>query len=647
MTRAVLIAAATAAALLIPLDASASGARPAPPADEADLVAVRDGFAARAAATLSRLAGEPLNRAEKRPPLRPGRPAYVRGYGYSLSIYALKTLLLGEDPASANDALREYAEYFLSHPAERRDKDNFYWSTDIAYRCVEFFGSEGSIEPRLITQETEDLLLELAWAFCKETSALADADFAESRTWSVHESENHDLQRFSTAWQFSKLLKNDPRYRDRSYDDGGLPAEHHRAWTRYAIEYLRERARKGLFVEISSPGYALQSLKGIHAFHDFSEDAQLSRAAGMFLDLFWANWAQEQFNGVRGGGKTRCYQGNGSQTGMDTTSRMAWFHFGVGDPQGTGNLLSVITSDYRVPLVVIDLALDPVGRGDYEIVQRRMGLAEPGFYQPPDYRLRQDFGGILKYSYCTPDFVMGALMCEARPLSDWTMISSQNRWHGVLFRGASNARLYVQCRDEAPSKTYNQQWSVQSKGALVAQRLAAEGQSQTPDALRVWFSRAGLHDRVERDGWVFTQAPGAYVAVRAVEGTTHWRPSAAGAPGEWLCCDDSSTPVIVEVATKREHRDYGAFQEAVIASRPEHTGGVLTYEALSGDRLVFDTDYRSPPLINGETVDYAPAHVFDSPFVKSLWNSGVVEIQKSDRRLVLDFNDISVRDSQL
>ncbi|MEQ8849174.1 hypothetical protein [Botrimarina sp.] len=647
MTHAAVRAAAMAAALLMGLNVSASGTRPTPPPEDDDLVAVRDGFSARAAATLSRLAGKPLTRVEKQPPLGRGRPAYVRGYGYSLSTHALKTLLLGEDPASANEALSEYAEYFLTHPAERRDKDNFYWSSDIAYRCVEFFGSHGSIEPRLITQQTEDLLLDLAWAFCKETSARRDADLSVSRTWCVYESENHDLQRFSTVWQLSKLLKDEPRYRDRPYDDGGLPAEHHRAWTRYAIDYLRERARKGLFVEVSSPGYALQSLKGIHAFHDFSEDPDLGRAAGMFLDLFWANWAQEQIDGVRGGGKTRCYQGNGSQTGMDTTSRMAWFHFGLGEPRGTGNLLSVITSDYRVPLVVIDLALDPVDRGNYEIVQRRMGLAEPGFYQPPDYRLRQDFGGILKYSYCTPDFVMGALMCEARPLSDWTMISSQNRWHGVVFRGAPDARLYVQCRDGVPSKTYNQQWSVQSKGTLIAQRLAAEGQSQTPDALRIWFSRPGLGDRVERDGWVFSQAPGAYVAVLAVEGTTRWRPSATGAPGEWLCCDDSLTPVILEASPKREHRDYRAFQDAVIESRPVHSGGVLTYDALGGDRLTFYTDYRRPPMINNETVEYAPANVFDSPFVKSLWNSGVIEIQKGKRRLVLDFNDISVHESLL
>jgi hypothetical protein len=37
-------------------------------------------------------------------------------------------------------------------------------------------------------------------------------------------------------------------------------------------------------------------------------------------------------------------------------------------------------------------------------------------------------------------------------------------------------------------------------------------------------------------------------------------------------------------------------------------------------------------------VDYAPPKAFDSPFIQSGWDSGVVTIRKGQRRLVLDFN---------
>jgi hypothetical protein len=297
-------------------------------------------------------------------------------------------------------------------------------------------------------------------------------------------------------------------------------------------------------------------------------------------------------------------------------------------------MFSLVTSGYRMPLVVMDIALDSNGRGTYEIVQRRMGLAEPGHYMPPDYRLRTDCGGLIKYSYCTPEFILGTLMCEARPLQDWAMISSQNRWHGVIFAGHPSARIYLQCRSDQPEKTYNQQWSVQQQGTLIAQRLAANVYSKTPDEMRVCFSRLGSKNRCEHQGWVFVEADSAYAAVRPVDGDFRW----CGDNRDWLRCDNSLTPVILEVASKNHYREYSHFQESVLATELRYEKQILTYVGLSGDRFTFYSDYSRAPEINGKVVDYAPDLVFDSPFVHSQWNSGVVTIRKGHRTHVLDFN---------
>lgn len=37
-------------------------------------------------------------------------------------------------------------------------------------------------------------------------------------------------------------------------------------------------------------------------------------------------------------------------------------------------------------------------------------------------------------------------------------------------------------------------------------------------------------------------------------------------------------------------------------------------------------------------MNYAPAKVYESPFVESVWDSGIVTIHKGDRSLRLDFN---------
>ena len=47
------------------------------------------------------------------------------------------------------------------------------------------------------------------------------------------------------------------------------------------------------------------------------------------------------------------------------------------------------------------------------------------------------------------------------------------------------------------------------------------------------------------------------------------------------------------------------------------------------------------PEINDVPVHYGPVKAFDSPFLQGGWNSGVVTIQKGDRKKILDFTDQS------
>jgi len=66
-------------------------------------------------------------------------------------------------------------------------------------------------------------------------------------------------------------------------------------------------------------------------------------------------------------------------------------------------------------------------------------------------------------------------------------------------------------------------------------------------------------------------------------------------------------------------------------------GDTLSYTSQKGDRFAFFVDQSRPPHINGQPVNLAPRQVFDSPFVQSTWDSGVITLQKGARKLVLDF----------
>jgi len=305
-------------------------------------------------------------------------------------------------------------------------------------------------------------------------------------------------------------------------------------------------------------------------------------------------------------------------------------------------MLPFVTTTWRVPDIVLQIAYGWQNKAPYEIRQRRMGLAVKGHDRPSHYRLRTDFGGILRYTYCTPDFMMGSLITEARPTEDWTAISRQNRWSGVIFAGDPDARVYPAPYDAKGASIHNGFWSVQSKGTMISQQLdlrqngtAISGQAAAKE-WRVFFSTAGLSTPVQDGSWTFAEARNAYVGVRILEGDSSFAESRFG---RWLVCQDRMSPVIIEVARKSDYVDFAAFQAAAMTQPISFKDSVLTYQTLGGDRLTFYTDQSRLSEINGTIVELAPRRVYDSPFVQSDWNSGVVTLQCGEEKRVLDFNE--------
>ena len=179
-------------------------------------------------------------------------------------------------------------------------------------------------------------------------------------------------------------------------------------------------------------------------------------------------------------------------------------------------------------------------------------------------KMRTDGGGILRYSFCDPAFIIGTPMTEARPLKDWAAISAQNRWQGVIFVGKEDARIVPLARPKDNRVAMNAQWSVQSKGSLITQKLkyhrgAAE--------MIVWMSKEGLSTPVEDGGVVFVEAAGAYAAIRVVDGGFRWVDEpfrAKGGDGRTYSTPAGRTmvlnreyaPVILEVMAKSDVKSF-------------------------------------------------------------------------------------------
>jgi hypothetical protein len=374
----------------------------------------------------------------------------------------------------------------------------------------------------------------------------------------------------------------------------------------------------------------------------------------MFLDLYWAYWAQEQLHGVEGGGKARIRGVNGFNHAIHGIPALGWFYFGIGEkPEIITGEINALLSDYEPPEVVAEIARSSRADGPYEIRQRAQGLGEQGIGEAvmsDDMRpnkFRTDGGGIIRYSYCDPAFTIGTLMTEARPNKDWVAISAQSRWQGVIFGDNPAARIVPVVRPEGKARdVLNGHWSVQSKGSLITQKLK---DNKAGGPMIVWMPLEGMGEPVRDGEMIFVETKGAYAVIRVVgsgfkfteqkvsnpsiEGPTRVAP-----PGRVVEPDDDFAPVILEVMARRDAVNFDAFMAMAKANHPEMKGTLLEYRTIYGDRLTFDTGHTKIPLINGKSVNYAPRKVLESPFLNADYDSAVVTLQKGEHRKILDFN---------
>lgn len=529
----------------------------------------------------------------------------------------------------------------------------FHWQAYQLARIVLLFGEKGVRDPGRMSPEAEQVAKETLWQWLapRGSGSLVDP----SRDWWQWGSENHHIQAWISFWSALQVLAKDDTYAGRSFADGLTVRELKVGFDSYFTRWIRHRATHGLFVETNSPTYAKYSLSGLYNLVDFADDAELRRLSREFLDLCWAQWALEQVDGVRGGSRHRSYAGGPSIEGS-SLGNLAWYHFGIGDAQSRHpSVLCTITSAYQPPDFVREIITRRTELGDYEVVSRLPGLlaqtrtveanfttdrANPMFSDRGVAQYDPDCRLILRRTYSTPAFVIGATQLAPLPMDRWASTSSQNRWDGVTFAGTEAAGLFVQPPKARKGSIYNTQWSVQDRGVLLVQRLPftnSKGQ-------RVWFPH-GL-SRTEKDGWIFVEAPHAYAAVRVVQGGTSWVADAATdwmeaeaykpGLGDWLVLADESSPIVIEVAPRSAYADAAAFQKEILQNPLSNEVARVEYRSTHYDtKLSLYKDQSRLPEINGVPLDFGSTKSFAGSVLEG--EGDVVRLKTFGREHVFNF----------
>ena len=110
------------------------------------------------------------------------------------------------------------------------------------------------------------------------------------------------------------------------------------------------------------------------------------------------------------------------------------------------------------------------------------------------------------------------------------------------------------------------------------------------------------------------------------------------------------SPILFEAGRKADYPTFKDFQDDILDNpiqlystvmAPNLGFDILYYTGCGEDaeEIIFNSANSEIPTVGREYIDYSHPKLFNSPYLKSKYESGVVEISKGDQSLVLDFNE--------
>ena len=146
--------------------------------------------------------------------------------------------------------------------------------------------------------------------------------------------------------------------------------------------------------------------------------------------------------------------------------------------------------------------------------------------------------------------------------------------------------------------------------------------------------RHAFDEVLEENGWIFLREGDVLVALKLL-GVHEWTTE-----GEWKGVEVRSpgakNGAVCEAARLGDFASFEAFRQEIASNEIVFDASKmrLSYSSTRAGRLFLDT--KGTRRHNGERVDLDYG-TYDSPFMQSDWGSGVIEIRKGERRLLLDF----------
>ena len=189
--------------------------------------------------------------------------------------FALVAYGLNQRTAEADAGILTLHRDLFEDANSHHDAGAIHWHAYLQQRIYGLYSSSSKHFPGRMSLEAENAILHMLWDFAAPICDIAFTDL--DKIWWHWGSENHHLLAWVSFWGGAHIFKDHPNYTDRRYQDGSKPAEMSAVFDAYFKHYARERASKGLFIEVASPTYAKYSLNTLYYLYDFADDPVLKK----------------------------------------------------------------------------------------------------------------------------------------------------------------------------------------------------------------------------------------------------------------------------------------------------------------------------------------------------------------------------------
>ncbi len=288
--------------------------------------------------------------------------------------------------------------------------------------------------------------------------------------------------------------------------------------------------------------------------------------------------------------------------------------------------MNAATVNYIPPAIAYELLANPEKRGAYTYRERLQNLGP----MPPLAAHKQ--------SYVTPEYVLGTYI-KHDELGEWFRYS-ERAFQGITF---GKARAILNLRPMASWQPYH---GLQQGPVLLARWFGKE--EPYISIMRTEAGGAEIEEPVAEGPWVFGKAGDAYYALRPAEG--QFAIGKTGKDNRELQHFDfpegkEKVPFVLHAGGATEDGTFEEFKNRVLRNKISYENGVLTYSSKEWGTMRFCPDPDKPAeelrQVKGgfkwNPVEL-PDKLFDSPYLNSDYNSGVITATFGDQTLILDFN---------